>query len=177
MKKAIINVILVLVALFIYFLHANFFTWFNIAGIMPNVFVILVLFIGLFANKIVGGIYGIIIGFFLDLVIGTRIGIYALGLGIVGFLAGAFDKNFSKDSRITIMIMVLGATVMFEVLSYFLHYIFLDMNVEIWNFIKILTVETIFNLIITIIIYPLIQKCGYIIENEYKGNKILTRYF
>lgn len=177
MKKAIINIVLILVAFFIYFLQSNFFSWFNIAGIMPNVFVILVLFIGLFANKIVGGIYGIVIGFFLDLVIGTRIGIYALGLGLIGFLAGAFDKNFSKDSRITIMIMVLGATVVFEVLSYFLNYIFLEINIEIWNFIKILLIEVIFNLLITIIIYPLIQKFGYIIENEYKGNKILTRYF
>ena len=32
-------------------------------------------------------------------------------------------------------------------------------------------------LIIVIILYPLIQKFGYSIENEYKGNKILTRYF
>ena len=32
-------------------------------------------------------------------------------------------------------------------------------------------------LIITIILYPLIQKFGYAIEEEYKGNKILTRYF
>ena len=52
-----------------------------------------------------------------------------------------------------------------------------DINVEIFNFIRILLIEVIFNLILTIIIYPLIQKFGYIIENEYKGNKILTRYF
>ena len=68
LKKAIINIVLILVAFLIYFLQSNFFTWCNIAGIMPNLFVILVLFIGLFANKIVGGIYGIVIGFFLDLV-------------------------------------------------------------------------------------------------------------
>lgn len=177
MKKAIINIVLILVAFLIYFLQSNFFIWFNIAGIMPNLFVILVLFIGLFANKIVGGIYGIVIGFFLDLVIGTKIGIYALGLGLIGFLAGVLDKNFSKDSRITIMIMVLGATVVFEVIAYFFNYMLSDINVEIFNFIRILLIEVIFNLILTIIIYPLIQKFGYIIENEYKGNKILTRYF
>ena len=144
---------------------------------MPNLFVILVLFIGLFANKLIGTIYGVVIGLILDLVIGSNIGMYAIGLGIIGFLAGLLDKNFSKDSRITIMVMTLGATIIFEVIKYILSVIFLSINVEIINFIKILAIEVIYNLIIIIIIYPLIQKAGYYIENVYKGNKILTRYF
>lgn len=177
MKKFIINLLLVLTAFIIYFLQSNFFTWFNIAGIMPNVFVILVLFIGLFTNKTVGTVYGVIIGYILDLLFGTKIGIQAVSLGLVGFLAAIFDKNFSKDSRMTIMLMVLGATVVVEVLDYLLTYMFVGINVEIFNFVKILVIEVLFNIILTIIIYPLIQKFGYDIENEYKGNKILTRYF
>lgn len=177
MKKFIINLLLVLTAFIIYFLQSNFFTWFNIAGIMPNVFVILVLFIGLFTNKTVGTVYGVIIGYILDLLFGTKIGIQAVSLGLVGFLAAIFDKNFSKDSRMTIMLMVLGATVVVEVLDYLLTYMFVGINVEIFNFVKMLVIEVLFNIILTIIIYPLIQKFGYDIENEYKGNKILTRYF
>lgn len=177
MKRTIINISLILTAIFIYILQANFFSWFHIAGVMPNVFVILVLFIGLFGNRAMGTIYGLVIGLLLDLVIGTRVGINSVGLGLIGFLAAIFDKNFSKDSRMTIMVMVVVATVIFEVLSYLLNYIFLSTNLEIINFIKILAIEVIYNLIITIIIYPLIQKFGYYIENEYKGNKILTRYF
>ena len=75
------------------------------------------------------------------------------------------------------MFMVSRATIIFEVLKYFLNYIFLATNVEVFNFIIILIIETIYNVIMTIILYPLIQKFGYYIENEYKGNKILTRYF
>ena len=75
------------------------------------------------------------------------------------------------------MIMVVVATAIFEILSYILNYIFVSIDVEIFNFLKILVIEMIYNLIITIIIYPLIQTFGYSIENEYKGNKILTRYF
>ena len=104
-------------------------------------------------------------------------GIASLVLGIIGFLAAIFDKNFSKDSRMTIMFMVLGATIIYEVLCYFFNYIFLSINIEILNFVRILGIEICFNLILTIIVYPLIQKSGYYIENEYKGNKILTRYF
>jgi len=56
-------------------------------------------------------------------------------------------------------------------------YIIYSMNVEIFNFIIILLIEILYNIILTIILYPLMQKFGYYIENEYKGNRILTRYF
>ena len=177
MKKLTINIFLVIATFIIYFLQANFFNWFTISGVMPSLFVIFVLFIGLFSNRIMGVIYGVAIGAILDLLIGTQIGINAVGLGIIGFLSATFDKNFSKDSRATIMFMVLGATLIYEVLVYILNYIVFSTNIEIINFIKILSIEIIYNLIIVIILYPLIQGFGYSIENEYKGNKILTRYF
>lgn len=144
---------------------------------MPNLFIIYVLFIGLFASRTIGTIYGVGIGLMLDLLLGQQVGINAVTLGIVGFLAGIFDKNFSKDSRMTIMLMVFGSTFLVEVLNYILNYMFLSINVEIFTFLTILIVEIIYNLILTIILYPIIQKAGYYIENEYKGNTILTRYF
>ena len=73
--------------------------------------------------------------------------------------------------------MVLGETIIFEIVVYVLNYMIFSNNVEVLSFIKILAIEVIYNLIIVIILYPLIQKFGYYIENEYKGNKILTRYF
>ena len=177
MKKTIINIALIATILILYYLQSNFFSWFNIAGVMPNLFVILVLFVGLFANRTMGTAYGVGVGLILDFILGERVGIYAVSLGIIGFLAGVFDKNFSKDSRMTIMFMVAGATLIFEILTYLMNYIFLSINVEILNFIKILLIEIIYNILLTIILYSLIQKFGYYIENEYKGNKILTRYF
>ena len=124
-----------------------------------------------------GTVYGIIIGLILDLVLGNKVGVNAVTLGIIGFLAGVFDKNFSKDSRMTIMLMTISATLLVEGANYLIKYVLLSANVEIFSFIEILIVEIIYNCILTIIIYPLIQKSGYYIENEYKGNKILTRYF
>lgn len=177
LKKTVIHIILILTALLIYYLQSNFFSWFNIAGVMPNLFVILTLFIGLFSSRTMGTAYGVGIGLMLDLLLGNQIGIYAVTLGMIGFLAAIFDKNFSKDSRMTIMFMALGSTIIGEVFSYLLKYIFLTTHVEIIDFISILIVEIIYNLLLTIILYPLIQKFGYYIENEYKGNKILTRYF
>ena len=124
-----------------------------------------------------GTIYGLIIGAILDLIIGTQMGVNTAMLGIIGFLSSIFDKNFSKDSRVTIMFMVLGSTLIYEIGIYILNYFIYTTNVEILSFIRILAIEVLYNMIITIIIYPLMERFGYYIENEYKGNKILTRYF
>ncbi len=177
MKKIFINVILIIIGFIIYFLQSNFFSWFSIAGVKPNLFVIYILFIGLFGNKSMGVIYGAVLGILLDLIFNEKVGQNLFGLVSIGIIAKIFDKNFSKDSRITMMFMVLGTTAIFEILSYFINYMVYSANVEILYFIKTLVIEIIYNIIITIIIYPLIQKFGYYIENEYKGNRILTRYF
>lgn len=177
MRKAFINLALVLIGFVIYFLQSNFFSWFTISGVKPNLFIIYVLFIGLFGNKSIGIAYGAVIGVILDLLFEEKIGVNLIGLVLIGIIAIIFDKNFSKDSRITIMFMVFGSTIIFEVIAYFMSNILYSVNIEILNFIKILILEVIYNIIITIIIYPLMQKFGYYIENEYKGSKILTRYF
>lgn len=177
MKKVIINVVIILLAFIIYFLQSNFFNWFTIAGVMPNLFVIFILFIGLFGNRTMTITYSSILGIILDLLFEEKVGVNLVGFVLIGIVATIFDKNFSKDSRVTIMFMVFGSTIFFEVITYFMSYVLYSVNVEIFRIIIILIVEVIYNIFITIIIYPLIQKFGYYIENEYKGNKILTRYF
>lgn len=170
---------LMLIAIFfvLYFLQANFFSWFTIAGVMPNVFIIFVLFIGLFGSKAMGTVYGIVIGVILDVLFGSKIGIYAGTLGLIGFLATIFDRNFSKDSRMTMMLMVTGSTILVEALVYLLNYMIMGTNVEIIPFIWILAIEVVYHLFLTILVYPIMQRFGYYIENECKGNQILTRYF
>ncbi len=177
MKKVLTIVILFVTFLIIYILQANFFNWFTIAGIKPNLFIVLVLCIGLFAGQTVGTITGMVFGLLLDAFIGTRIGISGILLGIVGFSGGYLDKNFSKDSKLTIILMCLGATIFFEFMSYFLLVLIYQTEVELINLIRIVLIEAIYNSILIIIFYPVIQKAGYSMEQIFKGSNILTRYF
>ena len=177
MKKALSILCLILTFFIIYFLQANFFTWFNIATIMPNVYVILVLFIGLFVKRTIGLACGIGFGLYLDIVLGKTIGTSALALGIVGLLGEILSKNFSKDSRFIVCLMVIGTTAVYEIIVYLLTMLRTEGTVEILAFLKILLIEMLFNGLITIIIYPLIKKAGYYLENLYDDKFILTRYF
>lgn len=177
MKKIIIHISLIIVFILIYLLQATFFTNFTIAGVMPNLFVILILYIGLYMGRSMGVIYGIIYGMFLDIWIGKKLGITSIGLAVIGFLGGIFDKNFSKNSRITVLLMGAISTIVYEVLVYVLRYMIIGINVEIIEFLKILVIEVIYNELLITILYPLMKWTGYEIESEVKGDTILTRYF
>lgn len=122
-------------------------------------------------------VHGVIFGILLDIFIGKNIGTTAILLGIVGFLGGYLDKNFSKESKITIILMVMGATFLFEFGVYLLNSFILSYTIQLIPFIKIVFVEILYNSILTIILYPLLKKAGVYIEEAFKESKILTRYF
>lgn len=177
MKKTWIVICLILSFLIIYLLQSNFFSWFNIAGVKPNLFVILVLMMGLFIGKRAGIIFGILFGLSLDFFIGKSIGISAVMLGIIGFIGGYLDKNFSKDSRITMITMIAMSTFLYEIGIITFNYFINEAQIRLIYVIKTLIIELIYNSIVTIIIYPLIMKLGYRVEENFKENRILTRYF
>ena len=177
MKKFLSIICLILTFFIIYFLQANFFTWFTISGVMPNLFVVLVLFIGLFIGKKLGLIFGLLFGIYLDLLLGKAIGVSGIMLGVIGLIAEHLDKNFSKDSRVTIILMVAGSTIIYEVGCYIFQILKWNVLIELLPFIKTLFIEVIFNIVLVIILYPLIQKKGYYVENLFKNKTVLTRYF
>lgn len=177
MKKNLAIFLICIAFIIIYILQANFFTWFTIAGIKPNLFVIFIVFLGLFGGKYMGIISGIVVGLLLDIFIGKNIGISAIMLGIVGIMARFLNKNFSKDSKLTIILMIILTTVIYELGSYIINTFIFSYEVSIWNFIRIISTETFYNAILTIIMYPFMQRVGFSLENIYKENKILTRYF
>ena len=177
MKKILIHIGLIITFIIIYLLQSIFFSEFTIAGIMPNIFIILMLYIGLYMGRTHGIIYGIIFGIFIDLWIGKSLGITSIALALIGVISGMLDKTFSKDSRLIVLLMGVVCTLIYEIALYVMQYIVFRINIEIVEFIQILLVETIYNVIIIIILYPLMKLTGYEIENEIKGDKILTRYF
>lgn len=177
MRKVITVIGLIIVFFLIYFLQVNIFSTFTIAGIKPNLFVIYVLFIGLFANQFLGISLGVVFGIILDLLYGKTIGISAVMLCVIGYLGSYFDKNFSKENKLTIIFMVAGATLIYELGAYFLNSIILEFSREYFYFIKIVLIEILYNVLLAIILYPLIQKIGYVIDRNFKKNNILTRYF
>ncbi len=177
MKKIGIGILFFITFWVIYLLEANIFPFLTIGGVLPNLFIIFILFIGLFANVSYGIFFGAICGIILDLIYGSSIGISAVMLCVVAYLGSYFDKNFSKENKITIILMVAGSTIIYELGYYFLKSIIFNFDIEWWFFAKILFKELLYNVLISILLYPFIQKMGYSVDRVFKKNNVLTRYF
>lgn len=177
MKKFIIGVITYFIFIILYFIQSNFFGWFTIAEISPNIFVIYILFLGLFTNNKFSLIMALLTGVTLDLVIGKTLGATAVLFLLIAMIANYFDKNFSKDNKLTIIIMTIGMTIVFEVANYFLNVLILEIPIEIESFSKILLIEVLYNAILIFIFYNSFIKLGTTLERQFKEKNILTRYF
>ena len=178
MKRTLIIAVFFIIFLLIYFLQTNFFSWYNIAGIKPNLFIIFALFIGLYLGKKYGATLGIIFGILLDFFIGKRIGLNAIMLGIAGLIGVIIDKSISKESRITFMLMVFIVTILCEIVAYTLQIILLSADTNIEKFMQIVAIEATYNAILSIILYPLIQKIGNNLEDIFSNRKeSFMRYY
>lgn len=116
MKKFSSIVVLIFIYFLVYALQANFFNWFNIDGIQPNLLVILVLIVGIFSNKKVGFIAGFIIGLYTDFLFSQTIGITGVLFGIIGYSGTILKNRFSSESKITLILMESIVTFIYELL-------------------------------------------------------------
>ena len=177
MKKFKSFLILLLLFLIIYFLQFNFFTWFNIRGIMPNLFVVFTLFVGIFIGQRIGIAVGLFVGIIVDVIIGKQVGFTGIALGIVGYVGELLDKNFDKNNLLTLLAMVAIVTFGYELVNMFYIIVRNGLNFNIFIFLIMIIVEVLFNVLLVMIFYPLIKKIGHYFEEVFKVKRVLTRYY
>ena len=177
MKKALTLIGIVLTFFLIYFLQVNFFSWFNIAGIKPNLFVIYIIFLGTFIGRKRGIIIGRIFGLYIDIINGRILGLTAIMFVLTAIFSDIMNKNVSSDTKITMIFIIALGTFLYEFGYYILSIWKLSINVEMMQFMKIIMIEILFNSILTIILYPLIQKVGILISDIFNKKSFLSTYF
>lgn len=75
------------------------------------------------------------------------------------------------------MLMVAGTTLISELIAYLLQVIIFKLSLEILPLVKILLIEILYNSMLIIIIYPLIEKTGDLLERIFTEKSILTKYY
>ncbi len=75
------------------------------------------------------------------------------------------------------MLITIGTSLICEILSYLIQIAVFKLSVEIQMFIKIILIESLYNAIIIIIIYPLLEKLGEVLTKIFKEKNILTKYY
>ena len=72
--------------------------------------------------------------------------------------------------------MTIGSTVFFELAMHLVNIMKFHIETDM-SLLTTLAIETLYNAILVIILYPIMQKIGYYLEDVFKSKKYLTGYF
>lgn len=75
------------------------------------------------------------------------------------------------------MLITFGATLICEIISYLIQIIIFKLSLEVFTFTKIIVIEALYNVILVIIIYPLMEKSGEVLTKIFREKNIFTKYY
>jgi cell shape-determining protein MreD len=96
---------------------------------------------------------------------------------LIGYSGELLQKRFPKNSKITLIIMSSITTGGYELLRVCYRYMFYSSHIAFIQFVTTLSIELLFNAILIIILYPIINRIGIIADDTFNGNDAITKYF
>jgi rod shape-determining protein MreD len=149
-----------------FLLQTTVFQWFRLAGVTPNLLLILTVSIGFMRGRKEGLFIGFICGLLIDVYYGNLIGICALIYLVIGYLSGYANKIFARED-LSIPLLLIGVG---EFIYFFLYYVleFLlrgRLNI-IYYFIHIGFPRIIYTVVVSTFMYKLLNKINSLLEHR-----------
>lgn len=159
-------IVVTLEILICFLLQTTIFQWFPLAGVTPNLLLILTVSIGFMRGRTEGLLIGFICGLLIDMYYGDLIGICTLIYLSIGYLSGYANKIFVKED-LTIPLILIGIG---EFIYFFMYYVleFLlrgKLNI-VYYFFHIGLPRIIYTVVISIFIYKLLIRINSFIEHR-----------
>jgi rod shape-determining protein MreD len=126
--------------------------------VTPDLVLIMVVSLGLLRGPDQGLVFGILAGFFMDLLSGGIIGVQALTKMALGFTSGFMEKTIFKDNILIPAITVFVATLVFESFNIIMYVAFNAHYNFFRTFLSTILPMAIYNAIFTPLIYYLVLK-------------------
>ncbi len=117
--RSIVLMFLILLAML---LQATVFTFLQVAGVKPDLILLLVVFNGFLRGPREGAFLGFLGGLTLDIFTGSYIGLNALVKMSAGYLAGLAEQRFYKESVIMVTFVTFFAGIIGQLLNYLLFF-------------------------------------------------------
>ena len=139
-------------------LQSTLFPHLTVAGVKPDLVLILVVFYTLLHGSREGALVGAIGGLLQDLLLGQNIGMNALAKIMVGYLFGLLEKKIYKENLLIPMAILFLATLMNETILYLLRQ-YVGSSVGYFTALKNVIISTaIYNSCLTPFIYGRFHK-------------------
>lgn len=123
------------------------------AGIKPNIIILMTVLIGYRYGKIPGILMGFLTGLLLDMTEGEILGYFALLYLLVGYLNGFANKFYHKDHTLVPLFLIAVSDLSLNLMIYISSYLVRNRLDFLYYFIRIILPELIYTIVISALIY------------------------
>ena len=157
----IIRILAVLIeAVILYVLQATVFTSVALAGVVPNLLLILVVSVAFMRGRIPAMLTGIVCGFMIDCTYSSFLGLFALIYMFIGYLAGLTHRIYDENDY-TLPLILVGVSELLYNLIYYLFFYLLQGKLNVGFYIvRFMFPRVIYTVLISILLYKLLNVCN-----------------
>ena len=151
-----------------FLLESAVFNHFALGGIVPKLTIILTSSFGFMRGEKDGMVIGFFCGFLSDVFYGGVLGFYALILTYIGYVNGKFSRIFyPEDIKLPIALIVVS-DLSYGIVCYILLFLLRARFDFLYYFRRIIVPETLYTILVTVFLYPVILKINEKLEEREK---------
>lgn len=134
-------------------LQTTVFDFLKVAGVKPDLVVLLVIYFAFTNGPYKGAAFGLLIGLLEDLIVGYNVGLNALALLFTGFLAGWFETKMYKENLVIAFLVVFLGSIVSQSVILFAGF-FAGFNWQLANNFNFILAISIYNTCLVPFTYP-----------------------
>ncbi len=147
-------------AVLLYILQTSVFTSIALAGVVPDLLLILVVSVAFMRGRIPAMLTGVICGLAIDFTYSSFIGLFAVMYLIIGYLAGFSNKIYDENDY-TIPLILIGVAELFYNLLYYLVFYLLQGKLNIgYYLVRFMFPRVIYTVLLAILLYKFLNVCN-----------------
>ena len=154
-KKILINFIII--ACFIALRYSKYIKFIEVNNVLPDIFLILIVFNGIFNGPLFAMIFGFASGLALDISTYPLIGFYALIYSVLGY-STSLTKLFYIENPLSSSILILIFIILKSIIFLITGLMFMESDFVANYFTRMFLIETVYTLLIAIPIFLIYKK-------------------
>lgn len=168
MMRKVVAAILILVC---FVLQSTVFRSLSFAGIVPNLLIVLTSSFGFMRGEKEGLLIGFFCGLLQDVLFGDVLGFYAMLYMYIGYLNGKFSRIFYPEDIKLPIALITVSDLSYGVICYILLFLLRGRLDFRYYFTSIILPETIYTIVVTMLLYPLILRIDKKLDSLKKHRK------
>ncbi len=154
MKRFIVYLLEIIIC---YTLQSSLFHYINLAGVMPNLLLILVVSTAYMRGRKTGIWMGFLSGLMVDLIFGRVIGLYALFYILIGYFIGSLHRFYSNDDFTLPLFFVAISNIIYGFFYYVFEFLLRGRLNFFYYFRRFIIPEVIYTVAVSILLYKLLH--------------------